>query len=958
MRKIYSLALMAVMLLVSANGWAETQTVVKVSTEAELETAIANAATDGTQTKILLTKDIPITDNLVDRYATPDERFTSANKFYISKGKNIEIDLNGNTLTFDGTGDATKSNYIVVEGAKLSIISGEKDGAIHLKPTEKYTDRIIQMMGTTQPDTDQDYSYLSIGKNVTLTIEQSNNNIPNIGAIMVHQKGTVPEIQENGESKMVGASFGVHVVIDGAKIETGSFPLYVSGNIKAKQGNIPLFEVKGGASLSSTDTNSPSETEAGQPNRHAFVHNQVKDSTEGSAVIYAAGVAQWNLYNSTIMGPNGIYLKAGGLLLDGTQIHATGDYASPIFHDNGFAANGVGLVYDSNGGYGYIIGLNIAGNTEIKSDNAYAIVETITSGDESKPNKFVISGGSFIGGGDYPAIKTTTQLQQKLNDAIGDYGITGGLFYNQDNLIDYVSKNGGTVTPIKDENGNTVYAVTKQEGETKNFAEASATDNANLDANATIKNGEVKEVKNLYVKGTSVLTIEKGGKLIVNGTLTIEANANVTVEAGGVIVIKGGVNSVNTKNFVLKATATDQAILLYSPEITGWSNPKGIVELYTNVGKNAQGERLWQRFGLGLKTLSSASRTPAVAPTIVEWNYTNDSWMTVADVKTMKPFVGYAVSHNEEQKEVIFSFNGSLYGHESEDFTLVTNGWNYFANSYMGKASASVLLSDILGVNGVEATIQIWDPAQQNFQPVTAVSLGKQDAGKEIYPLQTMVLRSTGATTAPVVKFDYANAIWNPAMGIKSAAPRRVIQTTDDTYARITIMAADGQVDRISLCEDAQFSEEFDNGADATKLMSPNHINVYATIGENNYAAVASDDIEGTMLSMETMSGIDYTMSFDYVSGDALGVKDMRTGVVTAIKEGNTYTFVANENSVDANRFQIVRMPKVVTSVENAEDAVAPKGVYTIMGQYLGDTTMWESLPSGVYVVDGVKMVK
>lgn len=938
MRKIYSLALMAVMLLVSANGWATDVAQIGDQGYTSLKAAF-EAVPEATHTEIKLLRD-----------ANESEKISIVNK-------DITLDLNGCTIFFPNGWN--KSGFSFNGG--IFTIKGKGE----IKNTPSEDSYAICVFGSTEPTANK-YSVLNVGPDVTFNgNDGSDLNGEGDGTytiwIMYKQiEGTGP-----------GHAYGVEINMEG-KILTSEQPFYVQGMIKDKTGNIPVINIKKGAQLIANGYNNPKKLIDGNsnyPNRHSKeseynvadntgVHN---DTIEGSCAIYAAGYAKWIIGEAYIEGPNGIYLKSGELSLSGTEIHAKGNFAAPVYYGNGFCGNGVGLIYDSNKGYGEIGPLTIESNTSIKSENAYAILETITSGPGSKTNGFVIKGGSFIGGGDYPALKTTTDLQQKLQDAVGNDGITGGLFYNQDDLNDYVNKNGGgTVTPIKDEEGNTVYVVTQQEGETKNFAEASATDNANLDANATIKNGEVKEVKNLYVKGTSVLTIEKGGKLIVNGTLTIEANANVTVEAGGVIVIKGGVNSVNTKNFVLKATANDQAILLYSPEITGWSNPKGIVELYTNVGKNAQGERLWQRFGLGLKTLSSASRTPAVAPTIVEWNYTNDSWMTVADVKTMKPFVGYAVSHNEEQKEVIFSFNGSLYGHESENFTLVTNGWNYFANSYMGKASASALLSDILGVNGVEATIQIWDPTQQNFVAVPANSLadGKENAGREIYPLQTMVLRSTGATTAPVVKFDYANAIWNPAMGIKSAAPRRVIQTTDDTYARITIMAADGQVDRVSLCEDAQFSEEFDNGADATKLMSPNHINLYATIGENNYAAVATDDIEGTMLSMETMTGIDYTMSFDYVSGDALGVKDMRTGVVTAIKEGNTYTFVANENSIDANRFQIVRMPKVVTSVENAEDAAAPKGVYTIMGQYLGDTTMWESLPSGVYVVDGVKMVK
>ena len=44
------------------------------------------------------------------------------------------------------------------------------------------------------------------------------------------------------------------------------------------------------------------------------------------------------------------------------------------------------------------------------------------------------------------------------------------------------------------------------------------------------------------------------------------------------------------------------------------------------------------------------------------------------------------------------------------------------------------------------------------------------------------------------------------------------------------------------------------------------------------------------------------------------------------------------------------------TALENAEVKANVKGVYTLMGQYLGEKI--DKLPAGVYVVDGVKVVK
>jgi hypothetical protein len=36
----------------------------------------------------------------------------------------------------------------------------------------------------------------------------------------------------------------------------------------------------------------------------------------------------------------------------------------------------------------------------------------------------------------------------------------------------------------------------------------------------------------------------------------------------------------------------------------------------------------------------------------------------------------------------------------------------------------------------------------------------------------------------------------------------------------------------------------------------------------------------------------------------------------------------------------------------------ANEGVYTLTGQYLGDLNIWNTLPAGLYIVNGEKKVK
>ena len=77
-----------------------------------------------------------------------------------------------------------------------------------------------------------------------------------------------------------------------------------------------------------------------------------------------------------------------------------------------------------------------------------------------------------------------------------------------------------------------------------------------------------------------------------------------------------------------------------------------------------------------------------------------------------------------------------------------------------------------------------------------------------------------------------------------------------------------------------------------------------------------------------------------------------------AVEEGRTYTFSATANTVADYRFQLVGRRNAATALENTEAVKAVKGIYTLTGMYLGEMNIWNTLPAGVYVVDGAKRVK
>jgi hypothetical protein len=172
----------------------------------------------------------------------------------------------------------------------------------------------------------------------------------------------------------------------------------------------------------------------------------------------------------------------------------------------------------------------------------------------------------------------------------------------------------------------------------------------------------------------------------------------------------------------------------------------------------------------------------------------------------------------------------------------------------------------------------------------------------------------------------------------------------------MVVSAANGKSDRIILTENAANSIDFESGFDADKFMNEKSLNIYSTINGENYSTIATDNLEGMTISMKTMNEVNYTISFKHVEGNEYALLDKVSNNVIAIEEGATYDFSAQPNSTINARFEIVKAAKLPTAIENTEVKANVKGIYSITGMYLGEN--FDVLPAGVYVVDGVKVVK
>lgn len=486
---------------------------------------------------------------------------------------------------------------------------------------------------------------------------------------------------------------------------------------------------------------------------------------------------------------------------------------------------------------------------------------------------------------------------------------------------------------------------------------------------ATTKAGYVE------VSNATTVTVANNQTLVINNGLDVQGTSVVTANPGSALVIgEGGIVTESSANIVVEANQNGAASLLLDPTITINQTPELTVKMtvpaehagYEMLGSDKY--RHWFRFAMPVEHMDATwAKEPNVPTFLYGWNYSAQEWAQVG-VTEMVPFAGYTLSPDKEistNTAVTYTFKGQLLGNTNCTLNLNHHGYNFFGNSYTGYISILKLVEQIMGDAKIDGTVWMWDGEKyqgvaleyvRNYGEIPGLVPSWQ---KEVAPMQTFVLRLTGSEFSST-DINYADAIWgNPrydnAKSALNAAPARQAEINDNAIISMSI-SANGQKESIVLIENGVYSDAYDRGYDAIKYMNENSFNTYVGVNGENYGTVATDNLDGKMLSIKTNNELAYSMTFDFVAGEEYALRDNATNQVIAIEEGATYEFAAQPNSTVEGRFEIVSVAKMPTAIENTEVKTNVKGIYTLTGQYVGEN--FEALPAGVYVVNGVKIVK
>ena len=739
---------------------------------------------------------------------------------------------------------------------------------------------------------------------------------------------------------------------------------------------------------------------------HSSAHISAASDLNAATAVYCSGYGK-TLIEGECSGNSGVNIKSGTVELHDAVITGTASGYSDAQPGNHATGTG-GVIVNSVNGRAGEIEVVISGDTKVSTEYGYAIEEVVnkTNGSGTDVSAIKIQGGT-IEAGNFGAIAISQETADKeiVNASVSVTGgnIEGGkatvggsevdistLFPNTSEYhTTEVTVNGKTVVvvsagagPIDDNKGNWE-TISAKEGQNVVW---NVVEEASIAENETVTLGELQIIP---ASAGQTLTIANKATLKVNH-LIMNDYARIIVEAGGKLIVEGeqGIVAPKVDNIVLKASETDQAVFLFHPNVTSNKYPNATVEFKSKAYLNGS-KGVFQRFGVPTwdrETKKTAMVSSGAAKTwITQYDYTIDDWAawtaydnaTNITIDDARPFRGYMLySNNDKNNKMSYEFAGNLIGNQNEDLHMYY-GWNYFANSYTAPISIKDLINTVMASldadkkDYVLGTIYLYKNTGDDdytwsgvnlSTPIKEFVVGDNNVVVEvqnqldIQPMQAFLMRLNligGQMDQPI---SYKYDVYNPNMGIANnnqyLAPARATQANNEMQV---LVSGEGSWDKVYVVENNNFSNDFENGYDAYKYDGKTGVNLYAMSSDARMEILATNDAEGTFLGIDAPKAGNYTLHVAGVEGMEYAIVDMETNAVINAVNGTKYQFYANAGANDY-RFQVVKAAKIPTAIENTEAVKSAKGVYTLTGQFLGNDV--NVLPAGVYIVNGVKVVK
>lgn len=946
-----------------------------------IEEAFANAA-DGDE--ITLLEDVTSYSPLWLGTAAKDGEY-----------KSVTLDLNGHTLSSHK--DVINTIWLT-HGALYIVNSVPGQGGIVNNYTGK-SSQVVLLHGSPEPDRSAVFNsrtaavadlftYLLIDEGVTLSATGSEGN--GFSVDIVKSGLDYRTDVYNCAASSYGVAYGVRVDMKGT-IDATKYAGKVNGYVRHPnemiQGYPCVTDVQIGDTASSTFI-------------HIFPTAVMHTANTAQATaVYCSGYARWQI-QGLCQGANGVYVKSGVVDLTDATIESTWteDASIETGGGSGINATGYGVVIESNVHYTGQQALVIGGDTKIETpaNDGAAVVDVVDATQESKVESIVINGGSFTGDNAIVvSAETASENTTTINGVTIQGDITVGGSTAPEAIEDIMGSNTHT-TEVENPDGSKTVIISAGDAPATDpsetytswdFIAGVAKDSLDQQKTApslkwtkleddTIKTGTIYLKELLINSGTGTAKGERQQLVINDGAslqverLILNAYARIIVEAGGKLIVEGeqGINAPVVENITLRTSEDNQAIFLFHPKVTSNRHPNATVAMNV-TSYNDPTVAHFQRFGIPMISGVEAINASSAVPTgFYKFNYASDTWENIGfinypsgtpvDYSQMNtPFEYYQLISNRlsTDPELVLTFTGSLVGNDDMSKTIPADIWYGICNSYTGNMGLDEIVNGMTGT--MSKTIWTYETSGNQAWAWKVANLATQIFEGKMYvkPMQAFLIHNVSDDESATATISYEQAVWNPAMN-PSPAPARV-STASLTAAKLIVSSENGYGDQVLLVQGNDFTSAYDNGYDAEKYFNGD-INFYIS-DSRAMSVLATDNLADTYLGFSCVNGGIYTIDFSSVNGESYDLIDLEANQTVHMTEGASYQFAANDNEQNDYRFRIVARQEMPTDIETVENGmIKADGVYTITGQYLGDLNIWNTLPAGLYIVNGEKKVK
>lgn len=430
-----------------------------------------------------------------------------------------------------------------------------------------------------------------------------------------------------------------------------------------------------------------------------------------------------------------------------------------------------------------------------------------------------------------------------------------------------------------------------------------------IEGNLTIASGKIIEASKLYISTGVIITVKSGGALFV-GDGGVSGGQKIVVEDHGMFLISPAASAEDSKPYV----EAHKTLHL------------GQQEAYSKADTDP--------YKATLPDLHEFITVPVSQPEdlnarCLEWNRVY-GWKNKKKTAEFgpevacEPFIGYNIytkygEANYGDYDAVFS--GNLASNKNQNFGTSQIGWYAFGNAWFAPIKLSYLFDALdaayqtsgstgeanqkavhtyvtspMDIQGLDETV-----IKDNYYIPLTAEIAANVGISEIKPMQGFFLFTEEGCNISV---DYTK-VWNDATGYGTTpnqAPRRAAAADDRNKAAVVLRGGNSS-DFVYMIEG--------KATNASKMVSAD-LAIYAG---NNLAQVASENLIGTILTIKTNNATEYTLSFGWLNGETMYLRDLENGALIEMTKDNQYTFFAEPNSV-SERFQVVGRYNMPTGIE------------------------------------------